>query len=90
MICGAEVAAAAVVRAAKGLFKELDADGAPTLSLSHCCSHCLFLALCLTISLSPVLLLVVVMKPKELKTKISHANPLTLFLYHTLWILWQP
>jgi len=27
VICGAEVAAAAVVRAAKGLFKELDADG---------------------------------------------------------------
>ena len=32
----------------------------------------------LTHSLSPVLLLVVVMKPKELKTKISHADPLTL------------
>ena len=34
----------------------------------------------LTHSLSPVLLLVVVMKPKELKTKISHADPLTLSL----------
>ena len=32
----------------------------------------------LTHSLSPVLVLVAVMKPKELKTKISHANPLTL------------
>ena len=28
-------------------------------------------------SLSPVLVLVAVMKPKELKTKISHATPLT-------------
>ena len=34
----------------------------------------------LTHSLSPVLLLVVVMKPKEFQTKISHANPLTLSL----------
>ena len=37
----------------------------------------------LTHSLSPVLVLAAVMKPKELKTKISHANPLTLNLLHT-------
>ena len=40
------------------------------------------LSLSLSLSLSSVLVLVAVMKPKVLKTKISHADPPTLSLPH--------